>query len=250
METPSRKLIRSCDLRCCSAEALLASLGNESIDLIVIDPPYVTTREAWDTQDVITSHLCQEFRRVLKPTGNLYCWCGIGEKSQSLIRWFPLFAEHLHFKDLITWKKRRGIGMRKGWLYTREECMWFVKDNKKFRWNTEAQYSSSELNEFKKGMSGTAVHPYKRLTNVWTDIPETLTGKVKGHYTAKQVELITRLVRTATLPGDTVLDCFMGSGTTGIAALAEGCHFIGCDINNEFVELAKTRIQITTNDYR
>jgi len=49
-----------------------------------------------------------------------------------LIRWFPIFNEKWYFKDLITWKKQRGMGMRKGWLYTREEIMWFVKDNKKF----------------------------------------------------------------------------------------------------------------------
>ena len=159
---------------------LIEGVTSGSIDLIILDPPYVTTKESWDKEDVLTDEFIYELFRVLKPSGTLYCWCGIGEKSQSLIRWFPKFTPWFHFKDLVTWKKQRGIGMRKGWLYTREECMWFVKDNKQFVWNKESQYSQEKRTftatykdpERMAKYKASVKSENKRWTNVWTDIRE------------------------------------------------------------------------------
>jgi DNA modification methylase len=209
-------------------------LPSNSINLIIIDPPYNTTSEMWDKQDAISETLVKELYRVLKDTGNIYIWCGIGEKSQSLIRWYPLFSSIFIFKDLITWKKKRGIGMRRGWLYTREELMWLVKDNHRFIWNKEFQYSS-EPNQFKVGMSGYSVKPFKRHTNVWTDIPEYLGKKNTSHYTPKPIEDLERIILLHTFKDDIVYDCFMGSGSTLIAANNLGRHAIGVDINEEYI---------------
>lgn len=57
------------------------------------------------------------------------------------------------------------------------------------------------------------------------------------------VELPQRFIKLLTSEGDTVLDCFMGSGTTAMAAIREGRHFIGIDITPEYVELAKRNIE-------
>jgi len=222
----------------------LIHLPDESIDLIVIDPPYITTKESWDKVEVVNPQLSQELKRVAKDHASLYVWCGIGEKSQSLIRWFPIFSCDWHFKDLITWKKRRGIGMRKGWLYTREEVMWFVKDNTKFRWDKSEQYSN-EPNQFKVGMSGTKVHPTKRISNVWTDIPEKLTRNTKLHYTPKPLKAIERIIKLHTSEGDTVLDCFMGSGTTGVACKHLNRKFVGIELSKEYMTIAEERISST-----
>lgn len=216
------------------------SLESDSIDLVILDPPYNTTKESWDGADLITQEFVAQLQRVLKSTGSLYCWCGIGEKSQSLIRWFPKFSEYFYFKDLITWKKKRGIGMRKGWLYTREELMWFVKDNTKFVWNKEAQYSN-EPNAFLKGMSGTKVFPFKRLTNVWTDIPELLGKKSSFHYTPKPITALERIILSCTSPGDMVYDPFMGSGTTLEACVSTDRNGIGVDNNFDYVLRVKER---------
>ena len=50
------------------------------------------------------------------------------------------------------------------------------------------------------------------------------------------------LVRMVTPPGGIVLDPFMGSGTTGVAAMQEGFRFVGCELNPEYVAIAKRRI--------
>lgn len=109
---------------------LIKNIPDESVDLILTDPPYVgVVTDSWDTKEVFDADLVSELKRVMKPSASIYVWCGVGEKSSSLMRWWPILNKEFHFKDLITWKKKRGIGMRKGWLYTREELMWFVKDN-------------------------------------------------------------------------------------------------------------------------
>lgn len=226
----------------------LNRIPSESIDLIVADPPYLTTEIDWDAKEIVSEDLSRGFFRVLKSSGNLYVWCGIGEKSQSLIRWFPYFAKHFIFKDLITWKKQRGIGMRKGWLYTREEIMWFVKDNKKFVWNRESQYSKEKRQNY--GFANLKLKnysPFKRLTNVWTDIKETNISWNKKeiktpHYTPKPLRAIERIILIHTKPGDIVLDPFMGSGTTAVACKRLKRHYIGFEINSEYFEIAKKRL--------
>lgn len=231
-------------------------LPDESIDLINIDPPYTNVVNAeWDKHNALTYELVSELHRVLKPTGSFYCWCGIGEKSQSLIDFKPIIDKKFHFKDLITWKKQRGIGMRKGWLYTREELLWCVKDNKKFIWNKGHQYSTEKRpwSISKKGGGMVNKSEYKRITNVWTDINEVGYGsspqsfkeirdKIK-HLTPKPVEAIERTILLHTKENDVVLDCFMGSGTTAVAALNTKRNYIGFEINGDYIEIANERIE-------
>jgi site-specific DNA-methyltransferase (adenine-specific) len=65
-----------------------------------------------------------------------------------------------------------------------------------------------------------------------------------GHPTVKPVALMAYLVRLITPPGGTVLDPFAGSGTTGIACKQEGFGFIGCELDAEYVEIARKRIDV------
>jgi len=224
----------------------LPKLGNDSVDLIIIDPPYLVTKEKWDKEEVVNSELSQQLFRIAKTSCSLYIWCGIGEKSQSLIRWFPIFSEDWYFKDLITWKKQRGIGMRKGWLYTREECMWFVKDNSKFVWNKENQYSEEKYDPAWVKRLG---KEYKRISNVWSDINEfTLSGatgiknikkKLGTHFTPKPLKAIKRIILAHTKEGDTVLDCFLGSGTTMQACNELNRNCIGIEKEQEYYDYCK-----------
>ena len=221
----------------------LKTLEDNSIDLILLDPPYFgIVKDDWDNQwnsDEDFLNWCKEWMieclRVLKPTGSFYLWGQVGEKSDILIHQ-KLLLDRLgfHFKDWITWKKRRGLGNRKGWLYTREECLWYVKDNNQFYWNEDEQYSN-EKSDFTKGFSGYELKSeYKRITNVWDDIPEFIGNKGILHYTPKPIKAIERIIQTATKEGDIVLDVFAGSGTTGIASrnLNRKCILVEKDINS------------------
>jgi site-specific DNA-methyltransferase (adenine-specific) len=225
----------------------IQEIDDNSVDLIIIDPPYLTTKEGWDKIEVVNEELSKHLFRVAKNSCSLYVWCGIGEKSQSLIRWFPIFTQDWFFKDLITWKKQRGIGMRKGWLYTREELMWFVKDNKQFIWNNKEQYS-----EEKRGKLGFDIIPRnenKRLTNVWTDILENLysMGKFQKnllHFTPKPIPALERIIKLHTKENDLVLDCFFGSGSTGVACKNLNRQFIGIEKEEKYFNIAKERLNL------
>jgi DNA modification methylase len=209
------------------AITFLKGQDDNSYDLIVIDPPYYgVVDDAWDNQwDTLDEYMdwCKvwmvEALRILQPHGSFYMWGSIGEHGDAIIRQ-KLLLDSLgyHFKDWVTWKKKRGMGNRRGWLYTREECLWYVKDNNQFFWNEEYQYNE-QPNEFKVGMSGHPVKSeYKRHTNVWDDIPESLGNKGTLHYTPKPIEAIKRIILASTLEGHHVLDFFGGSGTTAVAS--------------------------------
>lgn len=68
-------------------------------------------------------------------------------------------------------------------------------------------------------------------------------GEGNIHPTVKPVELMRWLVRLVTPQGGLVLDPFMGSGTTGVAAMLEGFQFMGMDLSQEYLEIARSRLQ-------
>lgn len=70
----------------------------------------------------------------------------------------------------------------------------------------------------------------------------TVCGDMPDHPTPKPLEFMRRLICRLTEPGDVICDPFMGSGTTAVAAILEGRHFVGCDISPEYVETARKRI--------
>ena len=79
-----------------------------------------------------------------------------------------------------------------------------------------------------------------RLANLWR-VPRDPAG---DHPTPKPVALMGRMVRCSTDPGGIVLDPFMGSGSTGVAAIGEGRGFIGCEIDPGFFDIACKRIAL------
>lgn len=72
---------------------------------------------------------------------------------------------------------------------------------------------------------------------------ERTTVRANVHPTVKPTDLMRYLCRLVTSPGGTVLDPFMGSGSTGKAAMLEGFRFIGCELSPEYAEIAKARIE-------
>lgn len=147
---------------------------DNTYQFIILDPPFgKVVKEDWDisTFDFTVEYIYNLYR-ILKSSGSIYIHCGIGERSQSMIEWFNKFkSSNFIFKDLITWKKNRGIGMRKGYLYTREEILWYVKDNSAFTWNKDFQYTEEKraFDIHKAGGERVNKSDFKRITNVWQD---------------------------------------------------------------------------------
>ena len=77
--------------------------------------------------------------------------------------------------------------------------------------------------------------------NIWHEPPIPSTNRL--HTCQKPVKILARLIRVSCRPGGTVLDCFMGSGSTGEAAILEGRSFIGIERDAGYFEIAKNRIE-------
>lgn len=77
--------------------------------------------------------------------------------------------------------------------------------------------------------------------NVWS-VPPIPTNN-RFHTCEKPVEILERLVRVSSNPGDVVLDCFMGSGSTGVACIHEDREFIGIEKDAEYFRIAKMRLE-------
>lgn len=227
----------------------LPKIKDNVIDLVIADPPYYgVTKEHWDRQWPNKQKYLDWSRCWLslvipkmRPSASLYLWGGIGEKSDTIIHLKLLCDElGLHFKDWITWQKSRGMGNRRGWLYTREECLWYVKDNNQFYWNEANQYDLTKpTNRKDLGFNGQPrKSKFKRYTNIWTNNDDQDYGnnRVTYHYTPKPLPLIERIVLAHTNENAVVLDPFFGSGSTAKVCLQHNRRFIGCEIEPSYFE--------------
>jgi site-specific DNA-methyltransferase (adenine-specific) len=104
--------------------------------------------------------------------------------------------------------------------------------------------AKASKSEREAGLDGVATVE-KPNGNKWTD-QDYRTGRIairaNHHPTVKPLALMRYLVRMVTPPGGVVLDPFMGSGSTGCAAVREGFDFVGIDLTPEYVAIAQKRI--------
>jgi site-specific DNA-methyltransferase (adenine-specific) len=86
--------------------------------------------------------------------------------------------------------------------------------------------------------------PGKQMRSVWViPTPPSREKRYGKHPTQKPLELLERIVLASTQPNNSILDPFMGSGTTGIAALKHGRRFVGIEREKDYFDLAEKRIR-------
>jgi site-specific DNA-methyltransferase (adenine-specific) len=103
----------------------------------------------------------------------------------------------------------------------------------------------ADKEEREQGLQGLQRDAGRKKGNPGGDNPRNpgVHERLNHHPTVKPLDLMAYLCRLVTPPGGTVLDCFMGSGSTGIAALREGFNFIGIEIDEKYAEIARRRIE-------
>lgn len=216
----------------------LKKIPNHSIDLILTDPPYnlspystgnikFTWRSdinndlaKWD-KDFDPASLKNEFMRILKPSGNVMAFC-----SYNLIgKWHSTFDPLFDTFQFFVWHKTNPVPKfrKAGFLNSCElvVCMW----NKGHTWNFGKQNEMHNFFESPICMG-----------------PERL--KEPKHPTQKPVAILEHLLKIATNRGDTVLDPFMGVGSTGIAALKNNRKFVGIELEKDYFDAAKKRLEV------
>ena len=230
------------------------SLADQSVDLFVTDPPYMNiVKDHWDNQWSSVSDYVQWMYDVLsamkpkmKPTGSIIFFGGIGKHGER--PFFQLMdkleSSNLYtYRNMITWQKRRAYGKSHDYLFCREEFVWYSVSPER----TSVTFNIP-LTDVKRGYDGfskkyPAKSEFKRVSNVWTDIPELMRTE---RSTQKPIPLMERIIKTHSNPGDLVVDTFCGWGTTGVAALGLGRRFLGCERIPEDAKLANNRCKEVT----
>ena len=234
----------------------MPTLPDQSVNAIIADLPYSLTAWDWD-QPIPLEPLWEQFRRLLKPTGVV-----ILTASQPFTT--MLAASNLPWlKYALVWEKNRATGFlhaKQKPLKVHEDILVFspattVYEGRSKRPMTYNPQGLVELEQPVASRSGRTTDPLlfngKRVvggggqqshTNYPTSILRFASERKPIHPTQKPLDLMRYLVLTYTNEGDTVLDCCIGSGTTGVAAVLEGRQFIGIEKNEKFFDMAKDRM--------
>lgn len=151
-----------------------------------------------------------------------------------------------HQGGLLGWQSGNGLGFRDTGGASRYFPTFapdlLIDDPALVPFKYQAKASRAERNAGLAGMPERNVHPPEPNGRAW-DIPGThSTPRANHHPTVKPLAIMRWLVRLVAPPGGTVLDPFLGSGTTGMAAVLEGFDFIGIEQDDEYAELARRRI--------
>ena len=241
----------------------LSLIADESVDLIILDPPYNLTRTFGDsTFNARKESAYEEYLRSwmhlvckkLKPSGSLYL-CGDWKCCASLQR---VLSEELTILNRITWQREKGRGATNNWKNGMEDIWFAVKNPKDYYFNVEAVKMKRRViapyreNGQPKDWQATAEGNF-RLThpsNFWDDIsiPFWSMPENTDHPTQKPEKLIAKLLLASSRPGDVVLDPFLGSGTTCVVAKKLGRHFCGIEAEQEYCLWAIKRLHLADAD--
>lgn len=235
---------------------VLKKIPDNSIQLILIDPPYNLDLADWDTYDNYISWASKwidEAYRVLSPNGNMVIFGGTqfqDIKSGDLIEIIYHIRHKTKFRlvNTIIWYYKNGMSAHRYFANRHEEVIWLTKTDKYYfdLDSVRVKYDEKELLEALKDkrLNPENVKKGKNPTNVWQ------IGRLNGnslervgHPTQKPLEIIRRLVKSLSYPDSVVLDFFAGSGTTGRICIEEKRNCIMCDKDEKSKEYFKKHIE-------
>jgi site-specific DNA-methyltransferase (adenine-specific) len=233
------------------ALAVLRELPDASVDAVITDPPYSsggmmrgdragpTTRTKYASSDA--THDLSDFSGDNRDQRSYAYWCTLWlAECLRVTRTGGVAVVFSDWRQLPTVTDALQAG---GWVW-RGIVPW-TKPNPRpqlGRFDAQCEYAVW-------GSAGRlAVHPNPaRLPGFYEAQP--LSARARRHLTEKPLTVMRALVRIVP-PGGIILDPFMGSGTTGVAALNEGRRFIGVEISDSFFETAWERIRTASTGHR
>ncbi len=236
----------------------LASIENESIDLIFADPPYnigkkfVDLPDRWESDDSYLNW-CYQWLEVclnkLKNAGTLY----VMTATQNMPYFDIFLRERLTILSRIIWYyDSSSVQARKyfGSLY--EPILHCVKNKYNYTFNSDDIVIAAKTGAIRKLIdyrkSVPTVYNSKKVPgNVW-EIPRVRyrMDEYENHPTQKPIALLERIIKASSNEGDLVLDPFSGTFTTSYVAQKLNRKSIGVEINEDYVKIGLRRLQITT----
>jgi len=206
---------------------LIKEIPNDSIDLILTDPPYAKQSLLQPLTNVQREILAKEFKRVLKRTGNLVIFCGMYDKWD----WYNILSKYFHFIEELVWVYPNPTTIRfvkRKFVPAHDTILWFAKSEKDYYFEPTPPHG---LTWFKENCFSGFIRKFSE------NLP-----KEKLNTTPKPLAISDILVRKLCPPDGVVLDPFCGTGTFGLSAQKFGCKFIGFEIDREIFNIAKRRL--------
>lgn len=178
--------------------------------------------------------------RCLSSTGSLFVHLDFREVHYVKVALDQMLGR-ASFMNEIIWAYDYGARSRSRWSSKHDSILWYARDPKHYIFNYESidriPYMAPDLVGPEKAARG------KTPTDVWWNtIVPTNSRERTGYATQKPLAIVRRIVRVHSAPGDVVLDCFAGSGTTGEAAAIEGRNFIMIDESEEAIAVMRKRL--------
>ena len=235
---------------CGDAVEEMAKLPDNSIALITADPPYNLNKDYGNFRDNLNFNEYLDFsrkwlaqaKRVLKDDGSIYLFMGVRYISYI----YAILEQELKmtFNSWITWFYTQGIGKTKGFSPRHDDILFFTKHPKNYTFNLDAVRVPQKFYRSVNNMRG--ANP----GNVWQfSHVHYCNGNRRKHPTQKPEGLLERMILASSNAGDTVLDPFVGSGTTLRVCQQLGRNCIGIDINPAYVKMAQERLSEPFNGF-
>lgn len=255
---------------------VLKTLPSESVDLCYIDPPFFSNRNyevIWGDAGEIRSFTdrwaggishyidwlkdrVREIHRVLKPTGSLYLHCDWHANSEIEVYILkPLFGEN-NFRNEIVWCYTGASGAVKNFPRKHDNIFWYSR-RETYIFNSESLRIPYKKSNASAGKSSFSVlkgeerikklleldERGKLMEDYWDlSIVNSMAKERIGYPTQKPEALLERIIKASSNPGDVVLDCFVGGGTTIAVADRLKRKWIGIDQSVQAVKVSEQRL--------
>ena len=230
-------------------------MSDNSADLVFADPPFNTNKDygelvndniSDDDYYLWSNKWLSECFRILKPTGSIYVYIN----SRRLGRLQTMMSNYGCWQNTIVWHYTNPTPDQKRYPKTWSAFLFYTKSEKGYYFNKD----STQVPSFHTNLKFIDNRKV-RLYDVWWNVSKLVSGTVaqrevikengtRRMYFPRQLpkELLRRIILSSSRENDLVIDPFMHSGTTAVVALELGRNFIGCDINQEYVDRANQRV--------
>lgn len=227
---------------------LMKDIPDKSVDMILCDLPYGATMNKWDSV-IDFDELWTAYKRIIKNNGAIVLF------GQGLFTAELACSNKEMFRYRLVWEKTKAGGFlnaRRMPLQAHEDISVFYKKLPTYnpQMETGKPYAKRAVTNGDGGCYGKFDRVGQTNINNGTRFPRSVLRFSNDNYnsihkTQKPVQLLEYLIRTYTNEGETVLDNCMGSGSTGVACVNTNRNFIGIELDENYFQIAKNRIEET-----
>lgn len=223
----------------------LKDLPNESVDLIIADPPYNLNKDYGNKSDSktfdeyinFTKEWTNEATRILKPTGTIYVFMGF-----RFISYLYQILENdnsLYFNNWICWFYTQGIGKKKGFSPRHDDILMFTK-SKDFTFNLDDVRVPQKYYRSINNMRGANPGDVWEFSHI-----HYCQENRQNHPTQKPEGLMERMILASSNENDVVVDPFAGSGTTLRVCQQLNRNCLGIELNTDYIKMIEIRLSET-----